>query len=71
MQMIRLSTRTDIQFRNWLGSRTTVFAIPIMPKAAFADMWFTLKQGEPWSGIVKNLRKDGDHYWVRANARCQ
>ncbi|EPB4370092.1 methyl-accepting chemotaxis protein [Citrobacter freundii] len=41
---------------------------PDMPKAAFADMWYTLKQGEPWSGIVKNRRKNGDHYWVRANA---
>ena len=41
---------------------------PDMPKAAFADLWYTLKQGEPWSGIVKNRRKNGDHYWVRANA---
>ena len=41
---------------------------PDMPKAAFADMWYTLKQGELWSGIVKNRRKNGDHYWVRANA---
>ncbi|WP_213732396.1 methyl-accepting chemotaxis protein [Citrobacter europaeus] len=41
---------------------------PDMPKVAFADMWYTLKQGEPWSGIVKNRRKNGDHYWVRANA---
>jgi PAS domain S-box len=41
---------------------------PDMPKAAFADMWYTLKQGEPWSAIVKNRRKNGDHYWVRANA---
>lgn len=41
---------------------------PDMPKTAFADMWYTLKQGEPWSGIVKNRRKNGDHYWVRANA---
>lgn len=41
---------------------------PDMPKAAFADMWATLQQGEPWSGIVKNRRKNGDHYWVRANA---
>lgn len=41
---------------------------PYMPKAAFADMWYTLQQGEPWSGIVKNRRKNGDHYWVRANA---
>ncbi|POT56909.1 hypothetical protein C3432_16150 [Citrobacter amalonaticus] len=41
---------------------------PDMPKAAFADMWYTLQQGEPWTGIVKNRRKNGDHYWVRANA---
>ena len=30
--------------------------------------YVTLKKGEPWSGIVKNRRKNGDHYWVRANA---
>jgi len=41
---------------------------PDMPKEAFADMWATLKQGEPWSALVKNRRSDGDHYWVRANA---
>lgn len=40
---------------------------PDMPKAAFADLWFTLQQGEPWTGIIKNSRKNGDHYWVRAN----
>lgn len=41
---------------------------PDMPKEAFADMWSTLRQGEPWSALVKNRRKNGDHYWVRANA---
>ncbi|WP_433705141.1 methyl-accepting chemotaxis protein [Paraburkholderia sacchari] len=41
---------------------------PDMPKEAFADMWATLKGGEPWSALVKNRRKNGDHYWVRANA---
>ena len=41
---------------------------PDMPKEAFADMWATLKKGEPWSALVKNRRKNGDHYWVRANA---
>jgi len=41
---------------------------PDMPKEAFADMWATLKNGEPWTALVKNRRKDGDHYWVRANA---
>lgn len=41
---------------------------PDMPEEAFADMWSTLKQREPWSGLVKNRCKNGDHYWVRANA---
>jgi aerotaxis receptor len=41
---------------------------PDMPREAFADMWATLKQGQPWTGLVKNRRKNGDHYWVRANA---
>ena len=27
-----------------------------------------LKAGRPWQGLVKNRRKDGDHYWVKATA---
>lgn len=41
---------------------------PDMPPEAFEDMWRTLKGGEPWTGLVKNRRENGDHYWVRANA---
>ena len=41
---------------------------PDMPEAAFGDMWRTIQSGRPWSALVKNRRKDGDHYWVRANA---
>jgi aerotaxis receptor len=41
---------------------------PDMPPQAFADMWATLKAGLSWSALVKNRRKNGDHYWVRANA---
>ncbi len=41
---------------------------PDMPVEAFADMWRSLKQGQSWTALVKNRRKDGDHYWVRANA---
>ncbi|MFH7041661.1 methyl-accepting chemotaxis protein [Paucibacter sp. JuS9] len=40
---------------------------PDMPKQAFADMWATLRRGQAWTGLVKNRRCDGDHYWVRAN----
>ncbi len=41
---------------------------PDMPTEAFADMWATLKAGRSWTAVIKNRRKDGDHYWVRANA---
>ncbi|MGL4430999.1 MAG: methyl-accepting chemotaxis protein [Silvania sp.] len=56
------------QLDELLGQPHNLVRHPDMPKAAFADMWYTLQQGEPWSGIVKNRRKNGDHYWVRANA---
>lgn len=56
------------QLNELTGQPHNMVRHPDMPKAAFADMWYTLQQGEPWSGIVKNRRKNGDHYWVRANA---
>ena len=35
-----------------------------MPKAAFQEVWDTIQAGKEWTGIVKNLRKDGRYYWV-------
>ncbi len=37
-----------------------------MPKAAFKDLWETVKKGDVWTGYVKNRTKDGDYYWVFA-----
>ena len=37
-----------------------------MPKAAFEDMWKTIKSGKRWRGFVKNRVKNGDYYWVFA-----
>ncbi len=51
-----------------MGQPHNVVRHPDMPKEAFADMWQTLKSGKSWTALVKNRRKDGDHYWVRANA---
>ena len=50
-----------------IGQSHNVVRHPDMPVEAFRDLWATLKLGRPWSGLVKNRRKDGDHYWVRAN----
>lgn len=37
-----------------------------MPKAAFEDLWKTVKSGEVWQGYVKNKTKSGGFYWVYA-----
>ena len=50
-----------------LGAPHNIMRHPDMPAEAFADMWATLQEGLPWTGIVKNRRKNGDHYWVNAN----
>ncbi|WP_346797067.1 methyl-accepting chemotaxis protein [Halomonas sp. Bachu 37] len=49
------------------GSLHNIVRHPDMPKMAFEDMWRDLESGKYWSGLVKNRRKDGSHYWVRAN----
>lgn len=39
-----------------------------MPRAAFQDLWKTIQAGKIWNGIVKNITKSGDFYWVNATA---
>lgn len=50
------------------GKAHNIVRHPDMPAEAFADMWHTLKSGSSWTALVKNRCKNGDHYWVRANA---
>jgi len=50
-----------------MGQPHNLLRHPDMPAEAFRDMWTTLRAGEPWTALVKNRRKNGDHYWVRAN----
>ncbi|MFC0338502.1 methyl-accepting chemotaxis sensory transducer with Pas/Pac sensor [Kushneria avicenniae] len=49
-----------------IGAPHNLVRHPDMPKVAFANLWQTLRDGETWVGMVKNRRKDGGYYWVRA-----
>ncbi|HET8869995.1 MAG TPA: PAS domain-containing protein, partial [Aquabacterium sp.] len=51
-----------------IGKAHNIVRHPDMPPEAFQDLWDTLKAGRPWTGMVKNRRKDGGYYWVVANA---
>ncbi len=61
---IRISGFTEAEL---VGAPHNIVRHPDMPAEAFADMWHYLKQGIPWTGLVKNRCKNGDFYWVRAN----
>ena len=50
-----------------LGQPHNIVRHPDMPAEAFRDMWQCVAAGRPWTGIVKNRSRNGDHYWVRAN----
>ena len=51
-----------------IGQPHAILRHPDMPKAAFKDLWDTVGAGKKWHGYVKNLCKDGAHYWVYATA---
>ncbi len=48
------------------GKNHNIIRHPDMPKIAFKGLWETIQSGQNWSGVVKNLRKDGRYYWVHS-----
>lgn len=50
-----------------MGQNHNMIRHPDVPAIAFKDLWSTIGRGRPWTGVVKNRRKNGDHYWVVAN----
>jgi aerotaxis receptor len=60
-------TSSEFALEECLGQPQNLVRHPDMPREAFADLWATIRQGKSWTGIVKNRRKSGGFYWVRAN----
>lgn len=49
-----------------IGKPHNVVRHPDTPKAVFENLWNTIEQGKSWQGEIKNLKKNGGFYWVRA-----
>lgn len=49
-----------------IGAPHSILRHPEMPSVAFKDLWDTVGANRKWQGYVKNLRKDGAYYWVKA-----
>lgn len=64
-QFIEVSGFTEAEL---LNQPHNIVRHPDMPAEAFGDLWATLKSGKPWTGAVKNRRKNGEYYWVLASA---
>ncbi len=47
-----------------VGKSHNVIKHPLMPSIVFEKMWQTISSGHTWSGLIKNMRKDGRFYWV-------
>ena len=49
-----------------IGQNHKILRHPDMPKELYIDMWNSITSGVSWRGEIKNLKKDGDYYWVDA-----
>ncbi|MEA3490623.1 MAG: PAS domain-containing protein [Campylobacterota bacterium] len=47
-----------------IGSPHNILRHPDMPRAIFYFMWESIRKGRNITAVVKNLAKNGDHYWV-------
>lgn len=56
----------EYQMDELIGKPHNIVRHPDMPKAAFKDLWDTIKNGDVWHGYVKNKTKSGGYYWVFA-----
>ncbi|MCC6470952.1 MAG: PAS domain-containing protein [Alphaproteobacteria bacterium] len=50
-----------------MGQPHSIVRHPDMPRCVFKLLWDTLQSGEEVFAYVKNMAKNGDHYWVLAH----
>lgn len=58
---------SGFDYHELVGQPHNLIRHPDMPAEAFKDLWVQIGRGHGWTGLIKNRRKDGSFYWVRAN----
>ncbi|RXJ82561.1 PAS domain-containing protein [Arcobacter sp. F2176] len=56
----------EYELNDLIGKPHNIIRHDDMPKAAFKDLWETVKNNKVWQGFVKNKTKSGGFYWVCA-----
>ena len=57
---------SEYSLEELIGKPHNIIRHPDMPKAAFKELWVTLKSGNVWQGFIKNRTKNNKFYWVYA-----
>jgi len=47
-----------------LGKPHSIFRSPDTPENFYKELWDTLKRGESFHGVFKNIKKDGTAFWM-------
>lgn len=47
-----------------IGVSHNIVRHPDMPVSLYDDLWQTIRSKKVWTGVIKNLKKDGSYYWV-------
>ena len=54
-----------------IGQPHNILRHPDMPQAVFYLMWESIQNGKNIMAVVKNMAKNGDHYWVTTDFDIQ
>ncbi|MFP4485625.1 MAG: diguanylate cyclase [Campylobacterales bacterium] len=50
-----------------IGAKQSIVRHPDMPESLFKNLWETIEDDRVWDGEIKNLKKNGGIYWVKAH----
>jgi PAS domain S-box-containing protein len=62
----RFAEISNFKKEELMGRQHNIVRHPDVAKETFKDMWETIKNNKEWSGEIKNLKKGGGYYWVKA-----
>lgn len=48
-----------------VGNPHNIVRHPDMDSEIFEEMWETISNKQTWNGLIKNMKKNGEHYWVQ------
>ena len=57
---------TGYEKQDIIGQTHSLLRAPDFPDSVYNDLWETITQDKTWQGQLKNVRKDGQPYWVHS-----